>query len=65
MVSRPRFSGPAAGISCPLCMSGSYTIVARRDPKRGLMQNIYRCEACKSHFGHPGETDDKQEQSSE
>jgi hypothetical protein len=59
MVSRPRFSGPVAELACPLCASRSYTIVARRDPKRGLIQTLYRCEGCKSYFGDPGQTDDQ------
>lgn len=63
MISRERFSGPTAGISCPLCASSGYTIVTRRDPKRGLIQNIYRCEACRSYFGHPGDADEKPERS--
>jgi hypothetical protein len=65
MVSRQRFGGPSAGISCPLCASGSCTIVTRRDPTRGLLQDIYRCEACKSFFGDPGEADGKRERPGE
>ncbi len=51
MVSRERFSGPVPGLACPLCLSRSYTVVAGRDPKRGLVQSVYRCEGCKSYFG--------------
>ncbi|HZR69063.1 MAG TPA: hypothetical protein VFB01_08395 [Burkholderiales bacterium] len=58
MVSRERFAGPVAGIACPLCLSRSHAVVTRRDPMRGLMQTIYRCEDCKSYFGDPSEAAD-------
>lgn len=60
MASRERFGGPVTGIACPMCMSGSYTVVARRDLKLGLLQSIYRCEGCKSFFGDPREADELQ-----
>jgi DNA-directed RNA polymerase subunit RPC12/RpoP len=52
---RERFSSPAPGVACPLCLSKSFTIVTARDLKRGLTQSIYRCGECKSYFGDPGE----------
>jgi DNA-directed RNA polymerase subunit RPC12/RpoP len=53
MASREHFGGPVTGVACPLCSSRSYTIVSRRDPGRGLVQTLYRCEGCKSYFGDP------------
>jgi hypothetical protein len=58
MAPRERFGAQVAGLACPVCMSKSYTVVARRDPKRGLMQSIYRCEGCKSFFGDSAEGSD-------
>ena len=58
MASRERFSGPGE-VACPMCLSRSYTIVACRDAKRGLIQSIYRCEGCKSYFGDPREADER------
>lgn len=55
MKPRERFSG-TPGLACPLCLSKSATLIAARDPERGLMQTIYRCGDCKSYFGDPGET---------
>lgn len=65
MASRERFTGPVTDIACPMCMSKSYTIIARRDPKRRLVQSIYRCEGCKSYFGDPREAGGRQEPSRE
>jgi hypothetical protein len=55
MALRERFSGSASGVACPLCLSKSCAVVACRDPSRGLIQTIYRCEGCKSFFGDPGD----------
>jgi DNA-directed RNA polymerase subunit RPC12/RpoP len=52
---RERFSG-TPGVACPLCLSKNATRVTARDPKRGLMQTIYRCGDCKSYFGDLRET---------
>ena len=59
MAPRERLGAPVDALACPVCMSKSYTVVARRDPKRGLMQNIYRCEGCKSFFGDSAEASDE------
>jgi len=56
MVSSESFSNTVPGLACPLCLSRNYTLVAKRDAKRGLIQTIYRCEGCKSFFGDARES---------
>jgi len=51
MAPREPFTGPVPGLLCPLCLSTSYTLVAEPDPKRGIVQTVYRCGDCKSYFG--------------
>jgi transposase-like protein len=51
MAPREHFTGPVPGLACPLCLSTNYTLVAARDPKRGIAQTVYRCGDCKSYFG--------------
>jgi transposase-like protein len=51
MAPREPFSRPAQGLLCPLCLSKNYTLVATRDSKRGILQTVYVCGDCKSHFG--------------
>jgi hypothetical protein len=48
---RQPFTGPVPGLVCPLCLSGNYALVATRDPKRGIVQTVYRCGDCTSYFG--------------
>ena len=57
MAPREPFTGRVPGLCCPLCLSGNYTVVAERDPRRGIVQTVYRCADCKSYFGDGRETD--------
>jgi len=61
MAPRELFSAPVPGLVCPLCASKSYARVAARDPERGVLQTVYRCEGCKSYFGDAREFDRKDE----
>jgi len=51
MAPRERFNDVVPGLVCPLCLSKSFTLVTEPDPKRGIMQRVYRCADCKSYFG--------------
>jgi transposase-like protein len=57
MAPRELFSKPVNGLLCPLCLSGNYTLVAERDTKRGILQTVYLCSDCRSHFGDAREFD--------
>jgi hypothetical protein len=51
VVPRESFTPDVPGLACPLCLSRHYLLIAKRDPGRGLLQSIYRCEGCRSYFG--------------
>jgi hypothetical protein len=57
MAPRELFGKPVKGLLCPLCLSRSYTVVAERDPKRGILQTVYLCSDCRSYFGDVREFD--------
>jgi hypothetical protein len=58
MAPREPFVSPVPGLLCPLCLSNNYTLVAKRDPSRGILQAIYLCGDCRSHFGDMRELGD-------
>ena len=51
MAPREAMNKPVQGLLCPLCLSRNYTLVAQRDPKRGILQTVYLCSDCRSYFG--------------
>ncbi len=51
MAPRELFHKPVGGLLCPLCLSRNYTLVAGRDPTRGILQTVYLCSDCRSYFG--------------
>jgi hypothetical protein len=57
MAPREPFTSPVQGLSCPLCLSRNYTLVAERDPERGIRQTVYLCSDCRSYFGDAREFD--------
>ena len=57
MAPRESFNNPVKGLLCPLCQSNNYTLVAGRDPAHGILQSIYLCNDCRSHFGDLHERD--------
>lgn len=59
MAPRELFSQPVNGLLCPLCLSNGYSLVARRNPKRGILQTVYLCNDCRSYFGDVREFDAK------
>jgi transposase-like protein len=59
MTPREPFTSPVPGLVCPLCLSKSYTVIARRDPERGIPRSVYVCGDCKSHFGDAREGRDE------
>ena len=61
MAPRELFSQPVQGLLCPLCLSHTYSLIARREPKRGILQTVYLCGDCRSYFGDAREFDGKNE----
>jgi hypothetical protein len=51
------FSKTVDGVLCPLCLSKNYTLIARREPQRGILQTVYLCGDCRSYFGDAREFD--------
>jgi uncharacterized protein YlaI len=59
MAPKEAFNKPVEGLLCPLCLSRNYTLVARRDAARGILQTVYLCSDCRSYFGDAREFDGK------
>jgi len=57
MAPREPFISPVPGLLCPLCLSKNYSLIARRDPKRDILQTVYLCGDCRSYFGDVREFD--------
>jgi hypothetical protein len=57
MAPRESFNKPVQGLVCPLCLSPNYALVAKRDPEHGILQTVYLCGDCRSHFGDGREFD--------